>query len=115
MKERGREWVDLNAKIIKQVGVGGKRKGKNEDLRSSEMNEEDEWESDDEIMAEDANHEDANHEDDLQNEATIGIGGIEKPEASRAAGTLVLGGEKEQNQSLIAVGDTLDPADDEIL
>lgn len=110
VKERGREWVDLNAKIIRQVGGGGKKKGKNEDIRSSEMNGEDGWGSDDEIMAEDANHEDG-----PQKEASIGTSGIEKPEASHAAGTLVPDGENEQKQSLIAVEDALGPADDQIL
>lgn len=108
VKERGREWVDLNAKIIQQVGGGGKRKGKNEDLRS-EKNGDDEWESDDEIMAEDADH-----EDDSQKEVTIGTGGIEPPDASPAAGILVLYGENEENQSLVAVENTVDPADEEI-
>lgn len=108
VKERGREWVDLNAKIIKQVGGGGKRKGKNEDLRS-EKNGEDEWESDDEIMAEDADH-----EDDSQKKETIVTGGIEPPEASHTAGILVRYGENEKNQSSVAVENTVDPADEEI-
>lgn len=108
VKERGREWVDLNAKIIQQVGGGGKRKGKNEDLRS-EKNGDDEWESDDEIMAEDADQ-----EDDSQKEVNIGKGGIEPPEASPAAGILVRYGENGENQSLVAVENTVDPADEEI-
>lgn len=110
VKARGREWVDLNAKIIQQVGGGGKRKGKgkNEDLRSEKTGD-DEWESDDEIMAEDADH-----EDDSQKEVTIGTGGIEPAEASPAAGILVRYGENEENQSLVAVENTVDPADEEI-
>lgn len=108
VKERGREWVDLNAKIIKQAGGGGKRKGKNEDLRS-EKNGDDEWESDDEIMAEDADQ-----EDDSQKEVNIGKGGIEPPEASPAGGILVRYGENGENQSLVAVENTVDPADEEI-
>lgn len=110
VKERGREWVDLNAKIIQHVGGVGKRKGKNEDLRSEKKGE-DEWESDDDdIMAEDADHEDA-----LQKEVTIGTVGIKKPEASHAAGVLVPAGENEKNQSLVDGENTLDPADEEIL
>lgn len=105
MKERGREWVDLNAKIIRQVGGGGKRKGKNEDLRSSEKDGEDEWKSDDETMTKNADPEDV----------TLGTNGIEKTGASRAAGVLLPGRENEKNQSLIAVENTLDdPADEEI-
>lgn len=109
VKERGREWVDLNGKIIRQVGGGGKRKGKgkNEDLRSSEKNGEDEWESNDETMAENADP-----EHDSQKEVT---NGIEKPQASRAAGVLHPGRENEKNQSLIAVENNLDPADEVIL
>lgn len=112
VKERGREWVDLNGKIIRQVGGGGKRKGKgkNEDLRSSEKNGEDEWESDDETMAENADP-----ERDSQKEVTIGTNGVEKPQASRAAGVLHPGRENEKNQSLIAVENDLDPADEVIL
>lgn len=109
VKERGREWVELNAKIIQQVGGGGKRKGKNGDLRS-ENNGDDEWESDDEIMSEDADHEDSS-----QKEVIIGTGGIEPPEASPAAGIVVRYGENEENQSLVAVENTVDPADEEIL
>lgn len=106
MKERGREWVDLNAKIIQQVGGGGKRKGQNEDLQSEK---DDEWESDDEIMAEDADH-----EDDSQKKETTDTGGIEPPEASHAAGILVRYGETEKNESLVVVENTVDPADEEI-
>lgn len=109
VKERGREWVDLNAKIIRQVGGGGKKKGKNEDLRSSEKDGEDEWESDDETMTKNADP-----EDDAQKEVTIGTNGIEKTGASRAAGVLLPGRENEKNQSLVAVENTLDPADEEI-
>lgn len=108
MKERGREWVDLNAKIIRQVGGGGKKKGKNEDLRS-EKNGEDEWESDDEIMAEDADH-----EDNSQKKVTIGTGGIESPEASHATGILVRYGENENNQGLVAVENAVDAVNEEI-
>lgn len=107
VKERGREWGDLNAKITQQVEGAGKRKGKNEDLRS-ENNEEDWWESDDEILVEDADH-----EGDLQKKVASS-GGTEKPEASRAADVLVPGGENEQNQSLRAVENTVDSADEEI-
>lgn len=112
VKERGREWVDLNGKIIRQVGGGGKRKakGKNEDLRSSEKNGEDEWESDDETMAENADP-----EHDSQKEVTIGTNGIEKPQASHADGVLHPGKENGKSQSLIAVENNLDPADEVIL
>lgn len=103
VKERGREWVDLNAKIIQQVGGGGERKRKNEELRS-EKNGDDEWESDDEIMA----------EDDSQKKVTVGTGGIAPPEASHAASILVRYVENEENQSLVAVENTVDPADEEI-
>ena len=109
VKERGREWVDLNAKIIQQIGRAGKRKGKNEDLRSETIGD-DEWESEDEIMAEDADQ-----EDDSQKEVTIGTGGIEPPEASPTAGVLVRYEENEENHSLVAVENTVDPADEEIL
>lgn len=108
VKERGREWVDLNAKIIQQVGGGGERKRKNEELRS-EKNGDDEWESEDEIMAVDANN-----EDDSQKKVTVGTGGIAPPEASHAASILVRYGENEENQSLVAVENTVDPADEEI-
>lgn len=108
VKERGREWVDLNAKIIQQVGRAGMRKGRNEDLRS-EKNGNDEWESEDEIMAEDADQ-----ENDSQKEVAIGTGGIEPPEASPAAGVLVRYEENKENQSLAAVENTVDPADEEI-
>ena len=110
MKERGQEWVALNSKIIRQVVRGGKSKGENEDLRSSEKDGEDEWESDDETMSENADP-----EDDAQREVTIGTNGIEKPGASCAAGVLLPGSENEKNQSLVAVENTLDPADEEIL
>lgn len=110
MKERGQEWVALNAKIIRQVGGGGKRKRENEDLRSSEKDGEDGWESDDETMAENPDP-----EDDSQEEVTIGTNGIEKPGASRAAVVVLPGSENEKNQSLIAVENTSDPADEEIL